>query len=102
MPESICVVYELPGASFLSISLSLFVGGTALAPGSYLCGNCGLLPYSSQIQNVVVPHATLKKAISTGYGPLTACEDSLDSVLELPPSGPSKADQAGRTEQEQG
>ena len=33
-----CVLYEIPEASFLSISLSLFVGGGALAPGSYLCG----------------------------------------------------------------
>ena len=32
--DTMCVVYEIPGASFLSISLLLFVGVTALAPGS--------------------------------------------------------------------
>ena len=34
---SLCVIYEKPGASFLSISTLLCVGGRALAPGSYLC-----------------------------------------------------------------
>jgi hypothetical protein len=32
----LCVVYEIPGASFLSISLLLFVGVRALVPGSYV------------------------------------------------------------------
>jgi len=41
--DDVCVVYEIPGASFLSISLLLFVGGRVSAPGSYLCGNYALL-----------------------------------------------------------
>ena len=35
-----CVLHEIPGASFLSISLLLFVGVRALAPRPCLCGEC--------------------------------------------------------------